>query len=106
MRAAVRASTISAYAGSGAGLVPIARADDGTIEAAGLPSAPGWFLGVQWHPEDTVDTDPAQLRVFAALVAAARCSVRSTRLTNVRNDRASGPFAPYRDRWSPTPPRR
>ena len=66
------ASTTSAYAASGAGLVPVARADDGTVEGAALPSAPGWFLGVQWHPEDTVDTDPAQLRLFAALVEAAR----------------------------------
>jgi putative glutamine amidotransferase len=56
----------------GAGLVPIAWAEDGTVEAAALPSAPGWFLGVQWHPEDTVDTDPAQLALFEALVAAAR----------------------------------
>jgi putative glutamine amidotransferase len=56
----------------GAGLVPVARAGDGTVEGAVLPSAPGWFLGVQWHPEDTVDSDPAQLRVFGALVEAAR----------------------------------
>ena len=56
----------------GAGLVPVAWADDGTVEGAILPSAPGWFLGVQWHPEDTVDSDHAQLRLFEALVDAAR----------------------------------
>jgi putative glutamine amidotransferase len=26
---------------------------------------------VQWHPEDTAATDPAQQRLFGALVAAA-----------------------------------
>jgi putative glutamine amidotransferase len=56
----------------GAGLVPVARALDGTVEAAVLPSAPGWFLAVQWHPEDTVDHDPVQLRLFEELVGAAR----------------------------------
>jgi putative glutamine amidotransferase len=59
----------------GIGLEPIARAADGTIEAAGLRGSPGWFLGVQWHPEDTVTSDPAQLALFEALVEAA--NVRS-----------------------------
>ena len=56
----------------GAGLVPVAHAADGTIEAAVLPDATGWFLAVQWHPEDTFATDPAQLALFQALVTAAR----------------------------------
>ncbi|MCA0331792.1 MAG: gamma-glutamyl-gamma-aminobutyrate hydrolase family protein [Actinobacteria bacterium] len=56
----------------GEGLVPVARAADGTIEAAALPGAKGWFLAVQWHPEDTFTTDPDQLAVFRALVDAAR----------------------------------
>jgi putative glutamine amidotransferase len=34
-------------------LEAICWADDGTVEAVTFPSAPGWFLGVQWHPEDT-----------------------------------------------------
>ena len=55
----------------GEGLVPTAYAADGTVEAASLPKAPGWFLAVQWHPEDTVETDPAQLALFQALVEAA-----------------------------------
>lgn len=54
------------------GLVPVAHAADGTIEGAVLPDAKGWFLAVQWHPEDTYDTDPAQLALFRALVDAAR----------------------------------
>lgn len=56
----------------GDGLVPVACAADGTIEAAQLSSAAGWFLGVQWHPEDTVTTDAAQLALFQALVRAAQ----------------------------------
>ena len=52
----------------------VARADDGTVEAIELDGhgAGGWFLGVQWHPEDTATTDPTQLSLFQALVEAAR----------------------------------
>ena len=56
----------------GAGLRPVARAADGGIEAVEHERANGWFLGVQWHPEDTAAADPAQHALFAALVAAAR----------------------------------
>jgi putative glutamine amidotransferase len=50
----------------GTGLVPAAHAADGTVEAIELPSARGWVLGVQWHPEMGDDG-----RVMTALVAAA-----------------------------------
>lgn len=43
---------------------------DGTIEAVEL-IGPDWLLGVQWHPEDSVATDPARLGLFRALVRAA-----------------------------------
>lgn len=56
----------------GAGITPVAHAADGTVEAATLTGASGWFLGVQWHPEDTADSDPVQLGVFGSLVAAGR----------------------------------
>lgn len=50
----------------GAGLVPVAWAPDGSVEALELPGDE-FVLGVQWHPEeDTVD-----FRLFQALVAAA-----------------------------------
>ncbi|CAL9396681.1 Putative glutamine amidotransferase [Streptomyces sp. enrichment culture] len=49
----------------GEGLVPSAYAADGTVEAVELP-APGWVLGVQWHPEMGDD-----VRVMRALVEAA-----------------------------------
>jgi putative glutamine amidotransferase len=56
----------------GGGLRATARADDGTVEAVELPRARGWFLGVQWHPEDTFRDDPVQFALFEGLVAAAR----------------------------------
>jgi putative glutamine amidotransferase len=55
----------------GDGLVAIARSADGTVEALAKPDAPGWFLAVQWHPEDTFSTDPDQVAVVRALVTAA-----------------------------------
>ncbi|MFI6797324.1 gamma-glutamyl-gamma-aminobutyrate hydrolase family protein [Streptosporangium canum] len=56
----------------GEGLVATGHAGDGTVEAAELAGSRGWFLGVQWHPEDTAHADPANQRIFDALVAAAR----------------------------------
>ncbi|MFJ3984732.1 gamma-glutamyl-gamma-aminobutyrate hydrolase family protein [Streptomyces fungicidicus] len=43
----------------GAGLIPSAYAEDGTVEAIELPGS-GWTLGVQWHPE--MDDDPRLLQ--------------------------------------------
>jgi putative glutamine amidotransferase len=56
----------------GAGLIAVAHADDATIEAIELPAHDGWFLGVQWHPEDCADADAKQAALFTALVDAAR----------------------------------
>jgi putative glutamine amidotransferase len=47
-----------------------ALAPDGIIEAAELPDHP-FGLGVQWHPENLVDDDPAMLSLFKGLVTAA-----------------------------------
>ncbi|MFJ9690741.1 gamma-glutamyl-gamma-aminobutyrate hydrolase family protein [Kitasatospora sp. NPDC101183] len=55
----------------GRGLRVAAQAADGTVEAVELASPEGWFLGVQWHPEDTAASDPAQRALFAGLVGAA-----------------------------------
>lgn len=55
----------------GEGLVATGRSEEGVIEGVELPSVRGWFLGVQWHPEDTWRTESAQLAVFQALVEAA-----------------------------------
>ena len=56
----------------GDGLRAIARAGDGGVEAIDLPGRAGWFVAVQWHPEDTAAHDPAQQGLFDALVRAAR----------------------------------
>jgi putative glutamine amidotransferase len=56
----------------GEGLHAIARAGDGGIEAIDLPSAHGWLVAVQWHPEDTAADDAAQQGLFDGLVRAAR----------------------------------
>ncbi|MBA8950905.1 gamma-glutamyl-gamma-aminobutyrate hydrolase family protein [Actinomadura namibiensis] len=56
----------------GEGLAVTARAGDGTVEAVEAPGAAGWFLGVQWHPEDTAAVGPAQQAIVTALVDAAR----------------------------------
>lgn len=47
-----------------------ARSDDGVIEGAEIEGA--FALAVQWHPEDTAAEDPAQQRLFDALVSEAR----------------------------------
>jgi putative glutamine amidotransferase len=53
------------------GLEAVARAPDGTIEAVEMRAHP-WLIAVQWHPELTAARDPAQQRLFDALVAAIR----------------------------------
>jgi len=47
-----------------------ARADDGVIEGVEIDGA--WVLAVQWHPEDTAGDDPAQQRLFEALITESR----------------------------------
>ena len=56
----------------GDGLVVTARSEEGVVECIELPDARGWYLGVQWHPEDNWRTEPAQAQVFGTLVEAAR----------------------------------
>ena len=56
----------------GSGLWPAAHASDGTVEAVTIDGHKGWYLGVQWHPEDSAATDPVQASIFRAFVAAAR----------------------------------
>jgi putative glutamine amidotransferase len=49
-------------------LEAVAWADDGVIEGIELADNEQWAIGVQWHPEDTADTDPIQQRLFDAFV--------------------------------------
>ncbi|SHN38120.1 gamma-glutamyl-gamma-aminobutyrate hydrolase family protein [Cryptosporangium aurantiacum] len=51
----------------GRGMRAVATAEDGAIEAVEIDALPGWFLGLQWHPEDTPHPT-----LFRALVTAAR----------------------------------
>jgi putative glutamine amidotransferase len=53
----------------GDGLAPVAWGLDGLIEA--VEGREWWLLGVQWHPEATAATDPAQQSLFDAFTAAA-----------------------------------
>lgn len=51
-------------------LEPVAWAPDGVLEA--VVSRPHtWVVGVQWHPEVMAPTQPDQVRIFEAFVAAA-----------------------------------
>lgn len=54
------------------GLAVEATAPDGTIEAVSLPSARGFVLGVQWHPEYDFEWDPVSRTIFHAFAEACR----------------------------------
>jgi putative glutamine amidotransferase len=54
----------------GRGLVAVARAPDGVVEAIELPGHP-FALGVQWHPEN-LQNQPEMKRLFEVFVQAAR----------------------------------
>jgi putative glutamine amidotransferase len=56
-------------------LKAVAFAADGTIEALEMPEHP-WLIAVQWHPESIAANDPANQRLFDALVEAAGESVK------------------------------
>ena len=48
----------------GDGLVPVAWTGDGLVE--GIEREEGWTVAVQWHPERTAASDPAQQAIFDA----------------------------------------
>jgi len=56
----------------GDGLVVEARAEDGTIEAVSAPNAPGFVLGLQWHPEWRYAERPASVAIFHSFGEACR----------------------------------
>jgi putative glutamine amidotransferase len=49
-----------------------ATAPDGTIEAVSVKDAPGYTLGVQWHPEYWVTSDEPSAKLFQAFGNAVR----------------------------------
>jgi putative glutamine amidotransferase len=64
-------------------LAPTGRTEDGLIEAIERivqdeqdPRAT-WMVGVQWHPEETAEDDPAQQSLFDALSLLARIRARA-----------------------------
>ncbi len=61
------------------GLIVEARAADGTIEAVSYPSAPGFVLGLQWHPEWRFAESPASVALFQAFGDACRTRKGVTR---------------------------
>ena len=61
-------------------LIVTARSPDGLVEAIELPGREEdlrFFVGVQWHPEDTAETDPSQQALFDALVRRAQREVEA-----------------------------
>ena len=48
------------------GLAVEGTAPDGTIEAVRVVHAPGFAVGVQWHPEYDYETDAISRRIFEA----------------------------------------
>ncbi len=61
------------------GLVVEAYAPDGTIEAVSMPGAPGFVLGLQWHPEWRFAEQPASVAIFHAFGEACRAWHQSYR---------------------------
>jgi len=61
------------------GLVVEATAPDGTIEAVAMPQAPGWLLGVQWHPEWAFAGNPHSVAIFRAFGDACRARENASR---------------------------
>jgi len=53
----------------GANLSVVAKAEDGVIEAVESQDRP-WLIGVQWHPERTLDS-PESVRLFTNFIEAA-----------------------------------
>jgi len=52
-------------------LAAVAHTSDGLIEGVEIPDA-RFVVGVQWHPENLVDEDPAMRHLFETFVEAAR----------------------------------
>lgn len=64
----------------GQGLRPVAYAPDGIVEAVeGIDAR--WIVGVQWHPEWLVESDPRMLALFKAFGDACSSHSQISRLT-------------------------
>ncbi|TDR30816.1 gamma-glutamyl-gamma-aminobutyrate hydrolase family protein [Hydromonas duriensis] len=56
----------------GRGIVALAHAEDGLVEAAYCPEFSQFTLGVQWHPEWLATENPLSVKLFKAFGQAAR----------------------------------
>jgi len=54
------------------GLIAEGYAPDGLIEAVRVANAPGFAVGIQWHPEYDFETDAVSRRIFEAFGEAVR----------------------------------
>lgn len=54
------------------GLIAEGTAPDGTIEAVRVADAPGFAVGIQWHPEYDFETDALSRRIFESFAEAVR----------------------------------
>jgi putative glutamine amidotransferase len=63
----------------GPGLIVEAVSSDGVIEAVRLADAPGFVLGIQWHPEWSITTSRFSAAIFASFAAAARARAAGKR---------------------------
>lgn len=56
-----------------------AMSEDGVVEGLSAPDAPGWVLGVQWHPEALFREDVPSRQLFEAFGAAAKAHAAGRR---------------------------
>jgi putative glutamine amidotransferase len=56
----------------GKGLEPLARAEDGLVEAFHAPSLSPFLFAVQWHPEWQAAQNPDSVKIFEAFGEACR----------------------------------
>lgn len=68
-------------------LIPEGWAEDGLVEAARVKDAPGFALGVQWHPEWRFSKDALSLALFKAFGEAARDHARAVSRAAAGTDR-------------------
>jgi putative glutamine amidotransferase len=89
----------------GDGLAVTGRTDDGLIEAIEriVPDQQderaAWMLGVQWHPEETAEKDPAQQSMFEALTLLARFRGASAKPGQTEGRTRSYAIGPYDPAW-------
>ena len=62
------------------GLVAEGTAPDGTVEAVRVDGAPGFAIGVQWHPEYDWEADAISRGIFEQFGEAVRVYARGSQL--------------------------